>query len=173
MNALALEHPDLTRSKLLQLAESLPGAWLGLRIAAFLLLLHGWGPGAICTFFGLSRTALWQWVRAANQSGLAAWQERPRPGRPPRLTPAQQRQLELALEGSPERPGLQRARWDGPTVVRYVRQAFGVEVQVRQAQRWLGRLGFVLLQPTYRYVQAKRRGVGRFLKQTKKNSGRR
>lgn len=173
MKALALKHPDLTREKLIKLAETLPGAWLGIRIAAFLLFLQGWKPTAICALFGVSRTALWKWARAANKSGLAAWQEHPRPGRTPRLKPDQRQQLERALGQSPERFGFTQSRWDGPLVVRYLRQTFQVEIKVRQAQRWLHRLGFVLLQPTYRYVQAKRRGMSSFGKKLKKNSGKR
>lgn len=167
---LALDHPDLTRAKLLALAETIPGAWLGLKIAAFLLLLAGWKLTSVVELLGLSRMGLWKWVKAANRDGLKAWQPAPRPGRPPRLSAEQQKQLELALEQSPQKFGLERARWDGPLVVSYVRRVFGVDLKVRQAQRWLHRLGFVLLQPAYRYVQAKKRGVARFTQQVKKKS---
>ena len=173
MKTLALDHPDLTRPKLLALAETVPGAWLGLKIAAFLLLLAGWKPQQVVELFGLSRMGLWKWVKGANRNGLKAWQPAPRPGRKPRLSAEQQKQLTLALEQAPSKLGWARARWDGPLVVSYVRQVFGVELKVRQAQRWLHRLGFVLLQPAYRYVQAKKRGVVRFTKQVKKNSAKR
>lgn len=173
MKALTLDHPDLTRAKLLGLAETIPGAWLGLKVAAFLLLLAGWKPTAVTELFGLSRMGLWKWVKAANREGVKAWQPAVRPGRPPQLSAAQQKQLELALEQSPAQLGLARTRWDGPLVVSYVRRVCGVELKVRQAQRWLHRLGFRLLQPAYRYVQAKQRGVARFAKQVKKNSARR
>ena len=53
MKALTLDHPDLTRAKLLALAETIPGAWLGLKVAAFLLLLAGWKPTAVTELFGL------------------------------------------------------------------------------------------------------------------------
>ena len=170
MKALTLDHPDLTREKLLALAETLPGAWLGLKVAAFLLLVAGWKPTAVTQLFGLSRMGLWKWVTAANRDGLQAWPPAARPGRPPQLSAAQQKQLELALEQSPEKVGLARTRWDGPLVVSYVRRVFDVEIKVRQAQRWLHRLGFRRLQPAYQYVQAKQRGVARFTKQVKKNS---
>ncbi len=88
-------------------------------------------------------------MTTANQVGLAAWQPARHPGRRPRLNAAQQ-QLELALLRSPAPAGLKRPRWDGPLVAEYVRQTCGVQLSVRQAQRWLRRLGFVLLQLTYR-----------------------
>ena len=170
MKALTLDHPDLTRAKLLALAETIPGAWLGLKIAALLLLLAGWKPAVVTALFGVSRMGLWKWVTAANRDGLQACQPAPRPGRPFQLTAAQQQQLAVAVAQSPEKVGLPRTRWDGPLVVSYVRRVLGVELKVRQAQRWLHRLGFRLLQPAYQYAQAKRRGVARFTQQVKKNS---
>ena len=168
MKALVLTHPDLTRTNLLSLANTIPGAWLGLKLAAFLLLLSGWKATQVTALLGVSRMGLWQWMTTANRAGLAAWQPARHPGRRPRLSAAQQQQLQLALLQSPALAGLQRPRWDGPLVAEYVRQTCGVQLSVRQAQRWLRRLGFVLLQPTYRYVQAKKSGTVRFTKHIKK-----
>jgi transposase len=168
MKALVLTHPDLTRTNLLSLANTIPGAWLGLKLAAFLLLLSGWKATQVTALLGVSRMGLWQWMTTANRVGLAAWQPARHLGCPPRLSTAQQQQLELTLLQSPAQVGLPRPRWDGPLVAEYVRHAFGVKLKVRQAQRWLRRLGFVLLQPAYRYVQAKKSGTVRFTKQIKK-----
>ncbi len=168
MKALVLTHPDLTRTNLLSLANTIPGAWLGLKLAAFLLLLAGWKATQVTALLGVSRMGLWQWMTTANRAGLAAWQPARHPGRRPRLSAAQQQQLELALLQSPALAGLKRPRWDGPLVAEYVRQTCGVQLSVRHAQRWLRRLGFVLLQPTYRYVQAKKSGTVRFTKHIKK-----
>jgi len=41
MKALSLVHQDLTREALLRKAEEGPGAWIGIRVAAFLLMLVG------------------------------------------------------------------------------------------------------------------------------------
>lgn len=42
MKALTLSHKELTREALLRKAEEIPGAWVGIRIAVFLLMLAGW-----------------------------------------------------------------------------------------------------------------------------------
>jgi len=42
MKPLKLSHPSLTRKTLLREAETIPGAWNGIRIAGLLLLLAGW-----------------------------------------------------------------------------------------------------------------------------------
>ena len=93
-----------------------------------------------------------------------------------RATPASaaaQQQLDLALQASPENFGLPRTRWDGVLVVEYLRRFHHVELKVRQAQRYVRRLGFTLQMPIYRYLQAKQRGVAQFQRAVKKNSARR
>jgi len=46
MKALTISHIDITKELLLRKAEKTPGAWVGIRIAALLLVLSGWkSPG--------------------------------------------------------------------------------------------------------------------------------
>lgn len=66
MQALVLTHPNLTRTNLLTLADTIPGAWLGLKLAAFLLLLAGWKATPVAALLGLSRRGLWLWLTAAH-----------------------------------------------------------------------------------------------------------
>jgi hypothetical protein len=54
MKALSIEQPEVTREKLLALAKQIPGAWIGIKIAALLLILEGQRPGWISALFGLS-----------------------------------------------------------------------------------------------------------------------
>ena len=58
---------------------------------------------------------------------------------------------------------------DGIVVVEYLERVHGVKLKVRQAQRYIRRLGFSLRQPIYQYAQATAEGVeefGRTLKKT-------
>ena len=173
MRTLTLDHPEMTRQALLAQADAIPGAWVGIRIAALLLWLSGWKSPAISELFGVSRWAVCQWIGLANEQGLSSVQPRSAPGRKPRLNAAVQQQLNLALQASPEEFGLQRTRWDGVLVVEYLRRFHQVELQVRQAQRYVRRLGFTLQMPIYRYLQAKKKGVEQFQRAVKKNSAKR
>ena len=168
MKALTLEHPEITRQSLLAQADSIPGAWMGIRLAALLLWLSGWKSPAIAQLFGVSRWAVCQWIGLANEHGLRSVHSRPAPGRKPRLSAAVQQQLDLALQESPEKFGLNRTRWDGVLVVEYLRRFHQVELKVRQAQRYVRRLGFTLQMPVYQYLQAKRKGVAKFQRAVKK-----
>jgi len=127
MKALSIAQPEVTREKLLDLAKQVPGAWIGLKIAALLLVLEGQHPGWISALFGLSRTTLVRWIHGVNQKGAIFLIPQPRPGRPTQLTPSVKKQLKQQLEKSPQEFGLARVGWDGPTLV----------VQRGTAEQWI------------------------------------
>ena len=141
MRALRIARKDVTRDSLLDLAEEVPGAWLGLRVAMMILFLDGYRPTFLAELFGVSRMTLTRWVHRINRQGPSGLLEKPHPGRPTQLTPRLRRQLSGHLKQSPERYGLPRVVWDGPTLVAHLRQRFGIQLKVREAQNWLHRLG--------------------------------
>lgn len=168
MKALEITNKSVTRVALLKMAEKVPGAWIGLRIAAMLLLLEGWKSTSIARLFGLTRWSVVKWIQRINCQGVDGVKEVHRPGRPPRLGTEIQQALEEALQKNPRSLGLKRNRWDGIVVAEYLERVHGVHVRVRQAQRWIRRLGFSLRQPIYRYVQATEEGVKEFHRALKK-----
>lgn len=170
VKALRLIHPEITRQALLAKVDTIEGAWIGIRIAALLLWLAGWKSTAIAELFGVSRWAVCQWFNLANTQGLQSVEPRSAPGRKARVTKTVQKQLELALQESPEKFGLDRTRWDGVLVVEYLKRFHKVELKVRQAQRYVRRLGFTLQVPIYKYLQAKAKGVDKFKATVKKTS---
>ena len=170
MKSLKVSHRGLTPKALLGMADAIPGAWIGIRIAGLLLLLSGWKSTAVSQLFGLSRQAVVDWIRKANRQGLQSIYDVPRSGRPARLDRVAQGKLEKALSKSPGDFGLQRSRWDGTVVVEFLRKECNVDLKPRQSRNWLKRLGFVLKRPTYRYIQATNKGVSRFRRRLKKNS---
>ena len=168
MRALRIARTDVTRESLLALVEHSPGAWLGLRIAVMILFLDGYRPTFLAELFGVSRMTLTRWVHRLNREGVAGLQENPRAGRPTQLTSRLRRRLSEHLKQSPERYGLPRVVWDGPTLVAHLRQRFGIHLKVRQAQYWLHRLGYGLKRATYVYLQAKAEDVEKFRRRVKK-----
>ena len=88
MKALTFSHPEITRQALLAKADTIAGAWIGIRIAALLLWLAGWKSTAIAELFGVSRWAVCQWMGLANEQGLDSVEPQPVPGCQPRLSAA-------------------------------------------------------------------------------------
>jgi transposase len=168
MKSLTVHHSSVTKSSLLEMAQQDPETWLGIRIAAGLLALKGWTSTQIAELFDVSRWTAVQWIQRLNEQGIEGLEEKPRPGRPVRMNREIQTQLELALTSSPRDKGLSRNRWDGVAVIEYLEREHGIHLKVRQAQRWMRRLGFSLHRPVYRYAQATSEGVEEFCKSIKK-----
>jgi len=165
---LSLTNPEVKKENLLAFARTVPGAWVGIKIAALLLLVEGQRPGWISAVLGLTRMSLSRWIHAINQSGLSALRPQIRSGRPARLTSGMQKELASHLEKSPVEFGLNRAHWDGPTVAVHLKRKFGLKLTVRQAQRWMHQLGYRLKRASYAYLQAQKEEAKRFRKALKK-----
>jgi len=170
MKALSLTHQEATREKLLALAKQVPGASIGIKIAALLLVLEGQRPGWVNALFGFSRMTLERWINGVNREGIQALIPESRPGRPTRLTPAVRQRLERDLEKPPREFGLGRAVWDGPTLVVHLKKHFGLQLKVRQAQYWLHRLDYSLKRAGYVYLQARAEDARRFRQELKKTA---
>jgi len=165
---LELTHPDATRAHLFALARATPGARVGLKIAALLLLLEGQRPGWIVEVLGLTRMTLTRWIHGVNAAGLEAVIPKRPHGRPARVTPAVRDALARHVAQSPEAFGLPRVQWDGPTLVVHLQRHFGIHLKVRQAQLWLHQLGYRLKRASYSYLQARTQEARAFQRRLQK-----
>ena len=152
------------------IAKEIPGARIGLKIAALLLVLEGQRPTWIVEVLGLTRMSLNRWMHGMNAEGLGSLIPKPRPGRPARLTSAIGHKLAQDLEQSPQTFGLPRVQWDGPTVVIHLKRQFGVGLKVRQAQMWMHQLGFRMKRASHFYLQARAADSKRFQRRLKKTA---
>jgi len=167
---LTLSHPSATQEQLLALAQQVPGAWEGLKIAALLLVVEGQRPGWIAQVLGLTRMSLNRWIHRVNAQGIAALKPPPRPGRASQLTPALGKALAKDLEKPPQAFGLNRVQWDGPTLVTYLKRRWGITLKVRQAQYWMHQLGYGMKRASYSYLQASAEEARKFQRTLKKTS---
>jgi len=170
MKRLSLEHPDATRERLLGLGKRIPGAWIGIKIAALLLVLEGQHSGWITETLGLTRMNLSRWIRGVNEHGAQFLLPKPRAGRPGQLSQELAEELEDHLQRSPQEFGWHRVGWDGPTLVVHLKKYYGVNLKVRQAQNWMHQLGYRMKRAGYAYVQARSEDAKRFRRSLKKTA---
>lgn len=171
MRALTLSHASLSRENLLRKADEIQGAWVGIRIAALLLLLSGWKSTQVAELFGLTRWAVVKWIQKANAEGTEMVTDRERSGRPSQFDDELMKKLDGVLSKSPQEFGIRRAKWDGVVLVEYLKKTHRIEIHVRHAQRLIKKLGYSLRRPIYRFVQATDEGVPEFQKTLKKTPG--
>lgn len=168
MKTSPIHSKKISKEQLLALAKKVPGAWVGIKIAALLLVLEGQRPGWISEVLGQTRMNINRWTRAANKDGVEALVPKKQPGRPARLTPEIAAQVEHHLEESPQKFGLNRVQWDGPTLATHLQRQFGIKLKVRQAQHWMHQLGYRLKRASHAYLQAKAEDAKKFARSLKK-----
>ena len=87
--------------ELQRLTKALTKKRIWLRHQAVVLAKQGHSAPAIARALGCSHRAVQAWVGRYNQGGLAALQERPHTGRPPRLAAADVPRFRDRLEAGP------------------------------------------------------------------------
>ena len=110
------------------------------------LVLGGVTPSFLSQYCAESKSAITVWVRIADEQGFDALRPKPRPGRPPKLSPDQLKELRETLEE--DRPDKYGYRvWDGISLSEYIKKVYGVDLCVRHCQRLFHTLGFSLVRP--------------------------
>ena len=79
MKALSITNESVKREALLQMAQEIPGAWIGLRIAGILLILEGWNSTQVAELFDVSRWSVVKWIRRINEEGVWEIEDKKRP----------------------------------------------------------------------------------------------
>ena len=117
------------------------------RLHAILLVAQGLSGHDVARWLGDSPRAVAYWVSRFIEEGLAGLVELERPGRPPRLSEDQVKEIDLVLRGSPSEYGLTGNLWDGKTLSAFVKERWDLTLGVRQCQRLFRHLGFRLRKP--------------------------
>ncbi len=124
------------------------------RLLALAEVLDGRSRGAAARAGGMERQTLRDWVRRYNAGGVEGLCDRPRSGRPPRLSAAQLAELARLVEAGPD-PALHGVvRWRCFDLQREIKSRFGVEISERQVGRLLKRLEFTRLTVRPRHPKA-------------------
>jgi transposase len=113
----------------------------------------GWRQRQIATALGVSEGAVSQWLAQVRRDGPTALKPRPRPGRPPRLSPDQQAQVPALLRRGATAFGFRGDRWTCPRVAEVIRREFGVRYHPDHISRLLDRWGFSRQKPIRRARQ--------------------
>jgi transposase len=140
------------------------GAWR--RASAILGYLEGRSAIALGIDLKVDRSAVAKWIGWYNAQGADGLRSRKAPGRPPRLTAAQRRELSRTVTAGPEMAGFASGVWTGPMIGEWIRREFGVQYHPQHIPRLLHQLGFSLQRPRKRLGQAVLADQARWLRYT-------
>jgi transposase len=140
MGAALAIRDDLTPSALRRHARHEPNRRAALRMLAIANALEGMSRAEAARLAGMERQALRDAVVRYNAEGMAGLHDRPKPGRPQRLSEAEQAALAARLftEPDPERDGT--AAWTRADLCAWLEGRFGEAFHPASLSRVLRRL---------------------------------
>lgn len=124
------------------------------RLRAWKLREKGWRPARIAEALGVTRGAVSQWFKRADEAGVAGLYRRKSPGAKRRLSDEQLAQLPALLEQGAEAHGFRGEVWTCQRVARVIAKAFGVKYTPQHVGNILRRIGWSRQKPL---TQASRR----------------
>jgi len=125
----------------------------------------GWRQREIAAVLDVSEGAVSQWLAQARHDGPEALKQRPRSGRPPRLSPAQQAQVLALLGQGATAFGFRGERWTRQRVAEVIRRTFGVRYHPAHISRLLARWGWSRQKPIRRARQRDEAAIKEWLEQ--------
>jgi Transposase and inactivated derivatives len=112
---------------------------------------EGERPSSVIESYGLCRTTIYKWLRAARRGGEAALKAHKHPGRTPTLTVRQKLQVRGWINGKdPRQYGFDFGLWTRQIVAALIEQKFGVRIGVTAVGRLLAELDITPQKPLRR-----------------------
>ena len=152
--AVEITRTELSASDLRREAVRAKDARASRRMLALALVLEGKSRTEAAESCGMDRQTLRDWVHRYNADGLAGLTNRPLPGRQPRLSAEQMRELAMIVETGPDPATDGVVRWRRIDLCAVVERRFGMRLAERTMGAILHRLGFARLSVRPRHPQS-------------------
>jgi transposase len=107
----------------------------------------GYSTEDVADFIGVDPRTVRRWVAAFRQHGAAGLAARPVPGRPPKLTSAQEKIVRRWLAENPTKLGFTTELWTAPRLGLLIEQEFGIRFHPDYLTAWLRRRGYTPQKP--------------------------
>ena len=152
--AIQIERTEHTAAELPRLACRAASPAQARRVLAIAMVLEGADRTTAARTCGMERQTLRDWVHRYNAEGVAGLADRPRPGRPPRLSGAELDELIEVVEAGPEVEVDRVVRWRCADLERVVADRFAVTLSERSVGRLLNDRGYTRLKPRPQHPNA-------------------
>lgn len=149
--ALSITRTDLTAAELRTEACRVKDGSQARRCLAIAAVLEGQSRSDAARMAGMDRQTLRDWVHRYNADGVAGLHDRPRPGRPARMSAAQLADLDTIVEEGPDVAKDGVVRWRCADLKAVVAERFGVTLSEGSIGRVLRTRGFRRISPRPRH----------------------
>jgi transposase len=132
------------------------------RMAAVRLLRQGLSQSEVARRMDVHRQSVSRWARELEEAGVRGLRKAERTGRPPKLSPAQLRDIERALKRGPEAFGYTTGLWTAARVRDLIEYRTGVRYHEDHVWRILRKLGWTCQRPTGRALERDEKAIGQW-----------
>ena len=112
------------------------------RIHALLFIVEGKSVAQVAEILSLSEQSVRNYVKTFLLKGLDSLVYKRPPGRPPKLTKTQRKELAELIDAGPEKAGYDCGCWDTPLIQDLIQNRFGVEYTPHYIAQLLSTMGF-------------------------------
>ena len=140
-----------------------PAALEGRRCLAVRRVLEGYSTQDVAEFLEVDARSVRRWLAAFRRHGATGLAAQAAAGRPPKLTPAQERIVRRWLADSPTEYGFATELWTAPRLARLIDQEWGVVFHPNALARWLRQRGFTPQKPRPRPRERDAEAIARWL----------
>jgi transposase len=117
------------------------------RLAVSRVVDDGVSPADVANEQRVSRRSVDRWVKKYRVGSAKALSPKPHPGRPSKLSAAQERKVLGWIGQSPTKFGYPNELWTGARVAEQIRKQFKIEFNPRYVLEWLGNRGISSQKP--------------------------
>jgi transposase len=137
-----------------------------IRIMAVRRVRSGEQPSEVIRSYGLCRTTIYKWLRAAWRRGESALKARKHPGRDPKLSARQKRKVFRWINGrDPRQYGFDFGLWTRKLVQALIREHFQIDLGLTAVGRLLAELEITPQKPLRRAYERDPEAIARWLEQ--------
>jgi|SRR3954451_2929763 transposase len=101
----------------------------------------GYTPEEVADFLDVGLSSVYRWQACHREWGGRGLAAHPVSGRPPKLTPAQAREVLGWLQQAAQEFGFPTARWTAPRLAQVITREWGTEFHPRYLNAWLRQRG--------------------------------
>ncbi|MCP5018104.1 MAG: IS630 family transposase [Ketobacter sp.] len=123
-------------------ARQIGDLWLSNRILGVLNFVDGWVVKDIASMLKVCVDSVRQWIGQFLCSGVAGLKRGKSPGRPPKLTKSDKRELAKLIDKGPAKAGFCGNCWRSPMIQKMILDKFGVFYSVHYISQLLKAMGF-------------------------------
>ena len=125
----------------------------------------GYTQQEVADFFQVSVRSVERWVRAFREHGSKGLKAKPARGRPPTLSPDQEREVLRWFRRSPREFGFPTELWSAPRVAEVIRRKFRKSFHPRYVNQWLAHRRITSQKPERQAREQDKREVRRWLRE--------